>query len=156
MGLQRTGWLATGTTADATKPTLVTNLTNVSQFAFGNDGGPLTGGSFSLAVGTLPGTVPSLIGDTLAQAGAVLTAAGLGLGTVSYVTDYTWPPSGRALPEPVRGDLRGVRLGGLGHDREGPAASFSMPFTSRCTSARGPYQDPHLPGWSTARVGCPF
>ena len=88
-GCNGTGWLATGTTADATKPTLVTNLTNVSQFAFGNDGGPLTGGSFSLAVGTLPGTVPSLIGDTLAQAGAVLTAAGLGLGTVSYVTDYT-------------------------------------------------------------------
>jgi len=39
---------------------------------------------YSLAVGTLLGTVPSLIGDTQAQASAVLTAAGLALGTVSY------------------------------------------------------------------------
>jgi len=33
--------------------------------------------------------VPNLIGDTQAQASAVLAAAGLGLGTVTYVADYT-------------------------------------------------------------------
>ena len=86
-GCNGTGWLATGTTADATKPTLVPNLTNVSQFALSITGYPDYG--YSLAVGTLAGTVPSLIGDTLAHAGAVLTAAGLTLGTVSYVADYT-------------------------------------------------------------------
>jgi alpha-tubulin suppressor-like RCC1 family protein len=88
-GRNGTGWLATGTTASATKPTLVTAFTNVSQFALGNSGGLSASGGFSLAVGTLAGTVPDLIGDTLAHAGAVLTAAGLGLGTVSYVADYT-------------------------------------------------------------------
>jgi hypothetical protein len=87
-GCNRTGSLATGTTADAAKPTLVTNLTNVSQFALGNDAGLNYFGS-SLAIGTLAGTVPDLIGDTQAQANAVLAAVGLGLGTVSYVTDYT-------------------------------------------------------------------
>jgi alpha-tubulin suppressor-like RCC1 family protein len=87
-GCNGTGWLATGTTADAATPTLVANLTNVSQFALGNDTG-LSDFGYSLAVGTLAGTVPSLIGDTQAQASAVLTAAGLELGTVSYVADYT-------------------------------------------------------------------
>ena len=87
-GCNGTGWLATGTTADATKPTLVPNLTNVTQFALGNDTA-LHDFGYSLVVGTLAGTVPSLIGDTLAQASAVVAAAGLGLGTVSYVADYT-------------------------------------------------------------------
>jgi len=86
-GCNGTGWLATGTTADAAKPTLAANLTNVSQFALGTDSGD--SGGHSLAIGTLAGTVPSLIGDTEAQASAVLAAAGLGLGTVSYVADYT-------------------------------------------------------------------
>jgi alpha-tubulin suppressor-like RCC1 family protein len=106
-GCNGTGWLATGTTADATRPTLVPNLTNVSQFALGNDDG-LSDFGYSLAVGTLAGTVPYLIGDTLAHAGAVLAAAGLTLGTVSYVADYTCatiglvrsqnPPAGTAVP----------------------------------------------------------
>lgn len=87
-GCNGTGSLATGTTADAVTPTFVPNLTNVSQFAIGNDNG-LHDFGYSLAVGTLAGTVPSLIGATLAHAGAVLTAAGLTLGTVSYVADYT-------------------------------------------------------------------
>lgn len=87
-GCNGTGWLATGTTAATTTPTLVTNLTNVSQFAFGNDAVGFYG-SFSLAVGTLAGTVPNLIGDTRVQASAALTAAGLGLGTTTSVVDYT-------------------------------------------------------------------
>jgi len=106
-GCNGTGLLATGTTADAAKPTLAANLTNVSQFALGNDTAEYDFG-YSLAVGTLAGTVPTLIGDTFAQAGAVLTAAGLGLGTVSYVADYTCatiglvrsqsPPAGTSVP----------------------------------------------------------
>jgi alpha-tubulin suppressor-like RCC1 family protein len=88
-GCNGTGWLATGTTAASTTPALVTNLTNVSQFAFGTDAVGFYG-SFSLAVATLAGgPVPNLIGDTKAQASAALTAAGLVLGTVSSVVDYT-------------------------------------------------------------------
>jgi hypothetical protein len=140
-GRNSTGWLATGTPADAAKPTLVPNLTDVSQFALNITGGVFDEG-FSLAVGTLAGTVPSLIGDTLAHAGAVLAAAGLTLGTVSYsLRLHLRHQRAREIPEPVRGDLRPVRLGGLGHDRESPAAAFSMSLTSRCASAQGTCQD---------------
>jgi hypothetical protein len=116
-GCNRSGMLATGTTADAAKPTLAATLTNVTQFALGNDiGGGYFG--YSLAVGTLTGMVPSLIGDTLAHAGAVLAAAGLTLGTVSYVADYTCatiglvrsqdPPAGTFVPS---GSAVSVTLG---------------------------------------------
>jgi len=87
-GCNGTGLLATGTTAATTTPALVTSLTNVSQFSFGEDNVNFYG-AYSLAVGTLAGTVPTLIGDTKVQASAALTAAGLVLGTVSSVVDYT-------------------------------------------------------------------
>jgi alpha-tubulin suppressor-like RCC1 family protein len=107
-GCNATGWLATGTTANATRPALATPLTNVTQFALGKDFTLFYNFGHSLAVGTLTGTVPSLIGDTQPQAGAVLAAAALTLGTVSYVADYTCtnlglvraqdPPAGTPVP----------------------------------------------------------
>jgi hypothetical protein len=42
-----------------------------------------------LAVGWIPATVPNLIGDTVAQAGQALNAAGLLFGSVTYGVDYT-------------------------------------------------------------------
>jgi beta-lactam-binding protein with PASTA domain len=68
-------------------------LRNVSQFAFADDSLPQLGlifeGAFALAVGSLPTTVPNLTGDTTARASQVLQAAGLVLGTVSSVIDYS-------------------------------------------------------------------
>jgi alpha-tubulin suppressor-like RCC1 family protein len=86
------GWgqLANGTTLATRTPTLVTSLNHVSQFVFGDDSPTLFNvGAYSLAVGTLPATVPSLSGDTTAQASQALQAAGLVLGTVSSVIDYS-------------------------------------------------------------------
>lgn len=42
-----------------------------------------------LVVGALPATVPDLHGDSIAQAGQALNAAGLVFGSVSYAVDYT-------------------------------------------------------------------
>ena len=84
------GQLANGTGLSTLVPTLVTSLSHVSQFAFGDDStGGLSAGSYALALGTLPATVPNLSGDTTAQAGGALQAALLVLGTVSSAVDYT-------------------------------------------------------------------
>ena len=90
-GCNGLGQLANGTVLATHTPTLVTSLTHVSQFAFGDDSPNVlfNVGAYALAVGTLPATVPNLSGDTTAQAGQVLQAAGLVLGTVSSVIDYT-------------------------------------------------------------------
>jgi alpha-tubulin suppressor-like RCC1 family protein len=83
-----------------TTPVAVSNLANVSQFVFGDDspGGP-HGGSYGLAIGTLSAVVPSLIGDTRAQASAELQAAGLVLGTVSMVVDATCDNIGTVMSQ---------------------------------------------------------
>jgi alpha-tubulin suppressor-like RCC1 family protein len=84
------GQLANGTNLPTSTPTLVTSLSHVSQFAFADDSPNLFQvGAYSLAVGTLPATVPNLSGDTTAQAGQALQAAGLVLGTVASAIDYT-------------------------------------------------------------------
>jgi hypothetical protein len=154
-GCNRSGMLATGTTADAAKPALAATLTNVTQFASGTDLGEGYFG-YSLAVGTLLGTVPSLIGDTLAYAGTVLTAAGLTLGTVTYVADYTCatiglvrsqdPPPGTVVPG---GTAVSVVLG------KAPRrllSALNLPVRQR----PGPSTGTHLPDRSTARAGRPF
>jgi hypothetical protein len=90
-GCNGLGQLANGTTLATRTPTLVTSLTHVSQFAFGDDSPNVlfNVGAYALAVGTLPATVPNLSGDTTAQAGQALQAAGLVLGAVSSVVDYS-------------------------------------------------------------------
>jgi alpha-tubulin suppressor-like RCC1 family protein len=71
-------------------PRQVTALAGVTAFAFGDDTGSLLHqGGYSLAVGWIPATVPNLIGDTVAQAGQALNAAGLLFGSVTYAVDYT-------------------------------------------------------------------
>jgi hypothetical protein len=71
-------------------PTQVTSLAGVSQFAFGDDSnGIFHPGAYGLVVGALPATVPDLHGDSIAQAGQALNAAGLVFGSVSYAVDYT-------------------------------------------------------------------
>jgi alpha-tubulin suppressor-like RCC1 family protein len=73
-----------------TTPTQVRTMAQVSQFAFGDDSITFfQPGEFGIAIGSLPATVPSLIGDTTSQASQALQAAGLVLGTVSSVIDYT-------------------------------------------------------------------
>jgi alpha-tubulin suppressor-like RCC1 family protein len=73
------GELGTGTTTNVTGPVRVTGLTGATQVAAGAASG------FAVHV-PLP-TVPDLSDDTTAQAGQVLQAAGLVLGTVTKVTD---------------------------------------------------------------------
>jgi alpha-tubulin suppressor-like RCC1 family protein len=71
-------------------PRQATALAGVTAFAFGDDTGSLLHqGGYSLAVGWIPATVPNLIGDTVAQAGQALNAAGLFFGSVSHGVDYT-------------------------------------------------------------------
>lgn len=71
-------------------PRQATALAGVTAFAFGDDSGSLLHqGGYSLAVGWIPATVPNLIGDTVAQAGQALNAAGLLFGSVTYAVDYT-------------------------------------------------------------------
>ncbi|MGN6676297.1 MAG: PASTA domain-containing protein, partial [Streptosporangiaceae bacterium] len=89
-GCNGSGQLANGTNLPTSTPTLVTSLSHVSQFTFGDDSPNLfQAGAYSLAVGTLPATVPNLSGDTTGQASQALQAAGLVLGTVSSAIDYT-------------------------------------------------------------------
>lgn len=74
------GELGDGTTASVTGPVQVTGLTSATQVA--------AGWVFSLAVHAVTSiTVPGLTGDTTAQAGQVLQAAGLVPGAVTKVTD---------------------------------------------------------------------
>jgi len=90
-GCNGLGQLATGTTLGTRTPALVTSLTRISQFAFGDDSPTLSRiGAYALALGSLPTvTVPSLIGDSTARASQALQAAGLALGTVSSAVDYS-------------------------------------------------------------------
>ena len=55
---------------------------------------PLAEGAYSLVVASAP-VVPNLKGDTLAGAHLALQAAGLVVGTISYVTDYSCNNIGR-------------------------------------------------------------
>jgi alpha-tubulin suppressor-like RCC1 family protein len=76
-------------------PTPVTALTGVSQIAFGAEmQAPLAGGAYSLVVASAP-VVPNLKGDTPAGAHLALQAAGLVVGTISYVIDYSCNNIGR-------------------------------------------------------------
>lgn len=76
-------------------PTPVTALTGVSQIAFGGElQRPFEGGAYSLVVASAP-VVPNLKGDTPAGAHLALQAAGLVVGTISYVTDYSCNNIGR-------------------------------------------------------------
>ena len=79
------------TSGYVTTPTQVRTMAHVSQFAFGDDSANalFAPGEFGIAIGSLPVTVPSVTGDTTGQASAALQAAGLVLGTVSSVIDYT-------------------------------------------------------------------
>ena len=89
-----------------TTPTPVTDLGGVSQIAFGSESTGLIGGAYGLAIAATP-SVPNLVGDTLAAAGTALHNAGLALGPISDVTDYTcnyigrvrgqYPPAGTTL-----------------------------------------------------------
>ncbi len=74
------GELGIGTTASVTGPVQVTFLTGATQVAAGSYSG------YAVHAMTLI-TVPDLTGDTQAQAGQVLQAAGLVLGAVTKVTD---------------------------------------------------------------------
>ena len=75
------GELGIGTTTPVTGPVQVTGLTTATQVAAG------LRASFAVHVPQPPAIVPALAGDTQAQAGQVLQAAGLVLGTVAKVTD---------------------------------------------------------------------
>jgi alpha-tubulin suppressor-like RCC1 family protein len=75
------GELGTGTTTPVTGPVQVTGLTTATQVAAG------IRASFAVHVPQPPAIVPALAGDTQAQAGQALQAAGLVLGAVAKVTD---------------------------------------------------------------------
>jgi beta-lactam-binding protein with PASTA domain len=79
----------------------------VTAFAFGDDSnGILHEGGYSLAVGWIPATVPNLIGDTVAQAGQALNAAGLLFGSVTYGVDYTCTNIGLVTSQSPGGGAR--------------------------------------------------
>jgi len=88
-------------------PRQVTVLAGVTAFAFGDDTGSLLHqGVYSLAAGWIPATVPNLIGDTVAQAGQALNAAGLLFGSVTYGVDYTCTNIGLVTSQSPGGGAR--------------------------------------------------
>jgi hypothetical protein len=112
-------------------PRQVTNLAGVTAFAFGDDTGSLLHqGGYSLAVGWIPATVPNLIGDTVAQAGQALNAAGAAV-RLRHPRRRLHLHQHRPgdVAEPGRGRARQRRLRGLGQGRYGLAAAARMPVT---------------------------
>lgn len=94
-GCNGLGQLGQGTAGGmVTTPTPVTDLTGVSQIAFGSESTGFVGGAYGLVVAAAP-SVPGLIGDTVTQAVSALHSAGLVIGRVSYVIDYTCNDIGR-------------------------------------------------------------
>ena len=91
------GLVGSATGPSITTPTAVTALTGVSQVAFGAQLVGLAGGVYSLVIASAPATtvVPRLKGDTLTGVYHALQAAGLVVGTISDVTDYTCNNVGR-------------------------------------------------------------
>jgi len=79
-----------------TTPTPVTDLTGVSQIAFGSESTGLSGGAYGLVIAATP-SVPELVGDTLTRATTALHSAGLVVGTISYAFDYTCDTIGRVM-----------------------------------------------------------
>lgn len=119
-GCNSFGQLGYGAVTGAIRtPTQVTSLAGVSQFAFGEDSnGIFHPGGYGLVVGSLPATVPNLHGDSIAQAGQALNAAGLVFGSVTYSTDYTCTNVGLVLSQSPaartqvnRGSAVSVRIG---------------------------------------------
>jgi len=109
-GDDNTGGLDLGTVRWSVNPTPspAIGLTWVSQVAFGAD--------YGLALSTIPAgyvAVPSVIGDTQAQASQDLQAAGLALGTVGSALDPTCDNIGTVLSQrPGAGNyaLRGTHV----------------------------------------------
>lgn len=96
-----------GHSATGSVPSQVTNLAGVTAFAFGDDTGSLLHeGAYGLAAGWIPATVPNLIGDTSAQAGQALNAAGLLFGSVTYGVDYTCTNIGLVTSQSPGGGTR--------------------------------------------------
>jgi alpha-tubulin suppressor-like RCC1 family protein len=96
------GQLGNGSTASPAGPVQVTGLTSATQVAAGSESG------YAVHV-PLP-TVPDLTGDTTAQAGQALQAAGLVLGTVRSVVDNSCSNIGTVMSQnPVAGSR--VNLG---------------------------------------------
>ena len=110
-------------------PRQVTSLAGVTAFAFGDDSnGILHVGGYSLAVGWIPATVPNLIGDTVAQAGQALNAAGLLFGSVTYVTDYTCTNIGLVTSQSPGGGARVSAGSGVSvHVGKAPRPPFECP-----------------------------
>jgi alpha-tubulin suppressor-like RCC1 family protein len=82
-----------------TTPAPVTGLTGVTQIAFGDEVTRLVGGAYALVIASAPVVpttrVPNLVGDTLNAAYSATQRAGLVIGTISTVTDYTCNYIGR-------------------------------------------------------------
>ena len=101
-GCNKDGQLGGGAGSVITTPTPDTELTGVTQIAFGDDVTNLIGGAYALVIaGTA--SVPNLVGDTLAGVGIALHNSGLVIGGIYDVVDYTCNYVGRVkaqIPAP--------------------------------------------------------
>jgi PASTA domain-containing protein len=96
----------------------------------------------------LPATVPDLHGDTIAQAGQALNAAGLLFGSVSYAVDYTCTNIGIVTSQsPPAGTRvnRGAAVSRQDRDGSAPAARMSVIWI---VAKRVRSQVPNGPGFS--------